>query len=44
MQAQQQLQDVTFDKDDALQAVEKLHSVIEMVQNEMADAQEAAER
>ncbi len=44
MQAQQQLQDVGFEKEDAMAAVEKLHSVIEMVQNEMADAQEAADR
>ena len=44
LQAQQQLQDVGFEREDAMAAVEKLHSVIEMVQIEMADAQEAADR
>lgn len=44
MQAQQQLQDVGFEREDAMAAVEKLHSVINMVQAEMAEAQEAADR
>ena len=44
MQAQQQLQDVGFEREDAMAAVEKLHSVINMVQAEMAQAQEAADR
>ena len=44
LQATQQLQDVTFEKEDAMAAVQKLQSVIQMVQSEMADAQEAADR
>lgn len=44
MQAKQQLQDVSFEKEDAMAAVQKLQSVIQMVQSEMAAAQEAAER
>ena len=43
-QAKQQLQDVSFEKEDAMAAVQKLQSVIQMVQSEMAAAQEAAER
>lgn len=44
LQAQQELQDVTFDKDDAIAAVQKLRSVIEVVQADVADAQQAADR
>ena len=44
VQAKQQLQDVSFEKEDAMAAVQKLQSVIQMVQSEMAAAQEAAER
>lgn len=35
---------MSFEKDDAMAAVQKLQSVIQMVQSEMAAAQEAAER
>lgn len=44
MQAQQELEDVSFEKDDAMAAMEKLRSVIQIVQVDMADAQEAADR
>ena len=44
LQANQQLQDVSFEREDAIAAVQKLQSVIQMVQSEMADAQEAADR
>ena len=35
---------MTFDKDDAVAAVEKLRGVIEVVQADVADAQLAADR
>ena len=44
MQAQQELKDVTFEKEDAMAAMGKLRSVIQTVQTDMADAQQAADR
>ncbi|KAL3151027.1 hypothetical protein ABBQ38_012898 [Trebouxia sp. C0009 RCD-2024] len=42
--ANQQLEDASFEKNDAVAAVQKLQGVIKLVQTEMADAQEAADR
>ena len=44
LQANQQLEDASFEKNDAVAAVQKLQGVIKLVQTEMADAQEAADR
>lgn len=44
LQAQQELKDVTFEKEDAMAAMGKLRSVIQTVQTDMADAQQAADR
>ena len=44
LQAQAELKDVTFEKEDAMAAMAKLRSVIQTVQVDMAEAQEAADR
>lgn len=44
MQAHEELKDVTFEKEDAMAAMAKLRSVIQSVQVDMAEAQEAADR